>query len=85
MQTKKRSGLASPSGLLRLLGHTAMGVAMGLGFALLLIVVNPAGIATLVEHGGTHGLVVLVGTMVLTFGIGATVTGVVFIVMEEHH
>jgi hypothetical protein len=83
MRTKKPAGLASPSGLLRLLSHAAMGVAMGLGFALLLILVNPSGIAILVEHGGTHALIVMVGTLVLTFGIGATVTGVVFVIMED--
>ena len=48
MQTKKPAGLVSPSGLLRLLSHATMGVAMGLAFALFLIFANPSGIATLV-------------------------------------
>jgi hypothetical protein len=83
MRTKKPAGLASPSGLLKLLSHAAMGVALGLALGLFLILINPSGIATLVEHGGTHALTVLVGTLVLTFAIGATVTGAVFVIMED--
>jgi small neutral amino acid transporter SnatA (MarC family) len=60
-----------------------MGVAMGLAFALFLVLVNPSEIATIVEHGGTHALTELVGTLMLAFGIGATVTGVVFVIMED--
>jgi hypothetical protein len=60
-----------------------MGVAMGLAFALILILIDPAGIATLVDHGGSQGVIVFVGTVVLTFAIGATLTGAVFIVTED--
>lgn len=42
MQSKKRPGPASPSGPVRLVSHTAIGVAMGLALALLLILVDPA-------------------------------------------
>jgi hypothetical protein len=83
MRAKKPTGLASPSGLLRLGGHAAMGVAMGLAFALMLILVDPAGIATLVDHGGSRAITVFVGTLVLTFAIGATLTGAVFIMTED--
>jgi hypothetical protein len=76
--------LITPSGLLKLVGHAAMGVAMGLAFALVLILVDPSGIATLVGHGGSQGTTVFVGTLVLTFGIGATLTGVVFIMTEDN-
>ena len=67
-----------------MVGHAAMGVAMGLAFALILILVDPAGIATLIDHGGSQGTAVFVGTLVLTFGIGATLTGAVFIMMENN-
>jgi hypothetical protein len=60
-----------------------MGVAMGLAFALILILMDPSGIATLINHGGNQGTAVFVGTIVLTFGIGATLTGVVFIMTED--
>ena len=84
MHTKRPSGLITPSGLLKLVGHAAMGVAMGLAFALILILVDPSGIATLIDHGGSQGTTVFVGTLVLTFGIGATLTGVVFIMTENN-
>jgi len=84
MQTKKRSELASPSGLLRLVSHTAMGAAMGLAFALMLILVDPTDIATLIAHGGSQATAVFVGTLVLTFAIGATLTGAVFILTDDH-
>jgi hypothetical protein len=61
-----------------------MGVAMGLAFALTLILIDPAGIATLVDHGGSQAIIVFVGTLVLTFAIGATLTGAVFIMTEDH-
>ena len=83
MRTKKPAGLASPSGLLGVLSHAAMGAAIGLAFALFLIFANPSGITAVVEHGGTHALTVMVGKLVLTFGIGTTVTGVVFVITED--
>jgi hypothetical protein len=83
VHTKKSSGLASRSGLLKLVGQAAMGVAMGLALALTLILVDPSGIATLIAHGGSAGPAVFAATLVLTFGIGATLTGVVFIMTED--
>ncbi len=83
MRTKKRSELVSPSGLLRLASHTAMGTAMGLGFAMMLVLIDPADIATLVAHGGSEATAVFVGTLVLTFAIGATLSGAVFILTED--
>ena len=63
MQIKKRSELVSPSGLLELVcHHTAMGSAMGLGFALMLVLIDPADIATLIAHGGNQATAVFVGT-----------------------
>jgi hypothetical protein len=46
--------------------------------------VDPSGIATLIKHGGSQGITVFVGTLVLTFGIGATLTGMVFIMTEDN-
>ena len=84
MRTKKRSDLVSPSGLLKLACHTAMGAAMGLSLALMLLLIDPAGTATLIAHGGSQATAVFVGTLVLTFAIGATLSGAVFIVTEDH-
>ena len=83
MQTRKRPGWAHPSDPTRLVGHAAMGVAMGLAFALLLIILDPAGTATLIAHGGKQAIIVCFGTIVLTFGIGATLTGAIFILTED--
>ena len=84
MHTNKRPGLDSPSGAARLVSQTAMGLAIGLAFAITRVLVDPAGIATLIAHGGRQTIAVCVGTIVLTFGIGATLTGAVFILTEDH-
>ncbi len=84
LHTKRPSGLNTPSGLLKLVGHAAMGVAIGLAFALVLILVDPSGIATLIGHQGSQGTTAFVGTLALTFGIGATLTGVIFIMTEDN-
>jgi hypothetical protein len=76
--------LLTTSGILGLVGHAAMGVAMGLAFALILIVMDPSGIATLIDHSGGQGLAVFVGSLVLTFAIGAALTGAVFIMMDDN-
>ncbi len=84
MRTKKRAQAAAPSGPAKLIGHATMGVAMGLAFTLMLLLIDPSGIATLIAHGGRQAAAVFVGTLVLTFTIGATLTGAVFILMEDH-
>jgi hypothetical protein len=80
MPTRKSSGLMTPSGLLRLVTHAAMGVAMGLAFALFLMLGDRSGS---IQHGGPQGVTMLTTMLVLSFGIGATLTGAVFIIMEE--
>lgn len=83
MQTRKPSGLITASGLLKLVSHAAMGVAMGLAFTLLLILIDPSGRAPLVERGASQDIALFVGPLVLTFAIGATLTGAVFILTED--
>jgi hypothetical protein len=46
-----------------------------------LVLVDPPGLATLV---GSQGITVFVGTLTLTFGIGATLTGAIFIMTEDN-
>jgi hypothetical protein len=84
VRTKKPSGLRTPWGLLRLLGHAAMGVAMGLAFALILILMERSDIATAIDHGESRGSLGSVATLVLNFGIGATLTGLVFMMTEDN-
>jgi len=71
--------------VLKLAGHTAMGVAMGLAFSLVLTIADPSGIITMINHSDAPGmtLVMFVGTIVLTFAIGATLTGLVFMMSED--
>jgi hypothetical protein len=69
----------------KLAAHSAMGVAMGLAFALILTIADASGIFTLIKPSDTPGmtLAMFVGTIVLTFATGATLTGLVFMVSED--
>ncbi|WP_256806544.1 hypothetical protein [Bradyrhizobium sp. Bra64] len=82
MRAKKSSDLISPTGLIKLMTHALMGAALGLVFGLALILSNPA-VANLLSHGGTQAVVVFALTLVTTFAIGATLTGAVFILVEN--
>lgn len=84
MRTKKPPGLLSPTGLTKLVAHAAMGVAMGLLFALAVVFINPSGIVFFAGDGANPDNTVSLGALVLTFGIGATLTGAVFIMTEEN-
>jgi hypothetical protein len=77
---KKSQRLISPTGVIKLVTHTMMGAALGLAFGLALILSNPA-VANLLNHGGSQAVFVL--TLVTTFAIGATLTGVVFLLAED--
>ena len=74
--------LISPTGVIKLMTHAMMGAALGLAFTLALLLANPAA-AELLNHGGRAGAIVFVATMVTTFAIGASLTGVVFIISED--
>ena len=80
MRVKKSPDLISPAGVIKLLTHAMMGAALGLAFTLALILANPA-VAELLNHGGSAAVFVI--TLVTTFSIGATLTGVVFIISED--
>jgi hypothetical protein len=82
MRPKKSSSLISPSGVIKVVTHAMMGAALGLALGLLLILSNPA-VANLLIHGGHQAVVVFVLTLVTTFAIGATLTGIVFIIAED--
>lgn len=71
--------------VLKLAAHTAMGAAMGLAFSLVLTIAGRSGIVVLVNHSDTPGMTwaMVVGTIVLTFAIGATLTGLVFMMSED--
>lgn len=82
MRAKKSSDLIFASGLVKLMTHAMMGAALGLSFSLALILCNPA-VANLLNNGGSQAAMVFALTLVTTFTIGATLTGVVFILVED--
>ena len=85
MRPKKRSALIKPSLLLEATSHTAMGTAVGLGFAVLATHITAVGIATLINYSRTSDVVMTmcVGTCAITFGIGATLTGLAITLTED--
>jgi NhaP-type Na+/H+ or K+/H+ antiporter len=82
MQTRKSSSLVSPDGAIKLMTHAMMGVALGLLLGIALVLTNPL-VASLLENGGSAASYVFLVTLVTTFAIGATLTGVVFILTED--
>ncbi|PDT90658.1 hypothetical protein CO669_10360 [Bradyrhizobium sp. Y36] len=82
MRARKSHDLISARGLIKLMTHAMMGAALGLVFGLVLILCNPA-VASLLNHGGSQAATVFALTLVTTFAIGATLTGVVFILVED--
>lgn len=58
---------------------------MGLTFALALTLLDQSGIAHLIDHSTDQGVTVLmfVGTIVTTFSVGATLTGLLLIMTED--
>jgi hypothetical protein len=85
VRPKKRSALIKPSLLLEAVSHTAMGIAVGLAFAFLATHITALGIATLINYSPTPDVVMImfVGTCAITFGIGATLTGLAITLTED--
>jgi hypothetical protein len=87
MRTRKPSAWIRLSLLLGLASHTAMGIAMGLAFTFVLTLIDTIGVMALINHSADPKTttVVFVGSVTLAFGVGATFTGLVFMMMEEEH
>jgi len=70
---------------LELASHAAMGIALGLGFCVALLLIEPASVAALISHTDQPRTtaVMLVGFFALLFGVGATMTGIIFTTMER--
>jgi hypothetical protein len=83
MRTKKPPKLLSAAGLTKLVAHAAMGVAMGLLFALIVSLINRSGIAVFAADSANPDNAVSLGALVLTFAVGATLTGVIFMITEN--
>jgi hypothetical protein len=87
VRPNKRSALIKPSLLLEVSSHTAMGIAVGLAFAFVATHVSALGIATLINESPTPDVVMkmFVGTCAITFGIGATLTGLAITLTEDRN
>jgi hypothetical protein len=85
VRPRKRSALIKPSLLLEASSHTAMGVAAGLAFAFLITHITALGIATLINYSPAPDALMLmfVGTCAISFGIGATLTGLAITLTED--
>jgi hypothetical protein len=70
---------------LELAGHAAMGTAMGLGFCLLLLLMARPDLANMIAHDATPKVtaIVLIGFTSLMFTVGATLTGMVLMTIDE--
>ena len=66
--------------------EAALGVALGLGFCLLIILIDPSHVTSLIAHNPEPRTtaIILAGFFTLTFGIGATLTGFVFAAIKTH-
>ena len=82
---RRRTLIPTPSVVMKLASNTVMGVAMGLLFVLVLNILDQSGVVRLIDHSSDQGTTVLVfvGIIVMTFGIGTTLTGLILIMMDE--
>jgi len=68
-----------------LMTHFLMGVVLGLGFVLLLTLIETFHVRNLVANSNApqQTMMVLFGTFALMFGVGAALTGLVLTLEEE--
>ena len=83
MRTGKRSSISKAGVVLAVANHAAMGIALGLVFALILTWTPFFGILPLINHSDDPQtmMATFIGTVVLMFGVVASLTG--FILMME--
>ena len=82
-RNKPRPSAASLT--LELASHAAMGIALGLGFCFALLLIEPATIGALISHTDQPKTtaVMLISFFALLFGVGATMTGIIFTTMDR--
>ncbi len=85
MRSPKGRVLIDASMVLALAGHAAMGLALGLGFSFSLIFFDTLGLKALIAHSvdPRSTTIVFAGIFALAFAVGATLTGLVLIMMER--
>jgi hypothetical protein len=82
----RKSSVRGISIMLEMACHTVMGIALGLGFSFALALIDTSALAVLIAHSSDPKTtaMVLIGFFTLVFAVGATLTGFVFTMMEEH-
>ena len=85
MRTKRPLALLTPAIVLEVASHMAMGVALGLGFACILMHIPAFGVGALIDLSADpeNAMQVFVTTCVTTFGIGAMFTGIVLMTIKD--
>ena len=85
MRAGKRSRPPKPEVVLGIANHAAMGVALGLAFALVVTTIPFFGVAELIRHSDAPRatMEMFLGVVSTMFGIGAALTG--FILMIENN
>lgn len=85
MSSSKNPNRRGVSLAVELAGHAAMGTAMGLGFCLLLLLTARQDLVNLIAHNpdSKFTAMLLIGFTSLVFAVGATLTGMVLMTMEE--
>jgi hypothetical protein len=83
MRTKGSAALLTAA--IKLAGHTAMGIALGLAFVMVLIRFGPAEITNVINSSAhpKATLMLFESAVVLSFAVGATLTGLVFMITED--
>jgi hypothetical protein len=80
----KRSSVRIAPHILEMACHAAMGTALGLGLSFALTLVDTSTLAVLIAHSSEPktATIIVVSFFTLAFGVGATLTGFVFTMME---
>jgi hypothetical protein len=80
-----KSRIRSAAMILEMACHTLMGIALGLGFSFAVACVDTSSLAVLIAHSSEPKVttIILVSFFTLAFGVGATLTGFVFTMMEK--
>lgn len=89
MRARKRSGnrsnIPGPGVVLAVASHAAMGIALGLVFALILISTPFFGVLPLITLSDDPRMTMttFIGTVVVMFGIGAALTGSILMMEDD--
>ena len=85
MRAKTKTSTIQLTSAVKLAGHAAMGLALGLAFAFFVTRFDPLGIMALVRGDMVAGITpsILIGIIVLSFTVGTTLTGFAFMMMED--